>query len=151
MKTGVLNAEELGSLLWNLEPYTQYTPGVPLAIELSVSNPTDAARTYSLLVKLVQGGVTVHEQTLTIDGETEFEVEAEGAKSYSGELTFDYTDATLSIRLWDVATEESIDSVSTFLYYGYVPPSAPGIMDWIMMVMMMGICGVMVYNITKTG
>lgn len=120
MKKGVLAT--LGTLLWNLGTYTQYTSGTSLSLELAVSNPAAAERTYKLLLDVRQGGVTVQSETITVNGAEEFAVGAEGAKTVSTTMTSNYSDATLRVRLWDVATDESIDSVSTYIYSGYYYP-----------------------------
>lgn len=100
------------SLSWNLPPGIDYTPGVPITLQVIVYNPDTTPHYYRLDLQVIKSGAVIQEETLTVNDEAEFMVGASTSLAVSGEITIVETDALLELRLWDCAGEEYVAGVS---------------------------------------
>lgn len=135
-----------GMLWWDLAPNITYTPGTALSFRVIVTNVTYEPRTYSLKLELTQLGTAYpfYEETVSVDGNTEFEVEARGRKEIALVKAFDITNVLLSAVLYDCQTGRREYSVSSTLRApgAYTPPV--DITNWILPIVGLALVGAMV-------
>jgi len=137
----VIVAQELGQIAWNLPAALQYTPGMPLQIEVQIFNPTNINRNYKLIEQKLQHGRVIHEAVIPIDGREWFAIPSGHILTIQGTLTLDKTNVVYRMNLMEQSTNRIVDSVSVALTgVGEPPAPPPGEMDF--MGPMMGIMGI---------
>jgi len=107
---------EYGDLFWSLEPSLMYVAGTEIFVRIYVANTTDTDREYMLMAKVTRGDQVLSEFPVTVDEKSWFEVEANNVITLPGSLTVAYTDASLTLELYERATSEVTDSVTIALY-----------------------------------
>ena len=122
-------AGEYGDVFWTLEPVTTYGPGTELYTRVYVGNPTSTDREYMLMAVVSRAGTTISEFPIVVDNATWFEVQANSVITLPGTLAVGYTDATLTLNLYEKEQNDVVDSVSTELTSAGVPtlPEIPSI------------------------
>lgn len=123
---------EYGDLFWSLEPSLLYAAGTEVFARIYVANVTDVDREYMLMAKITRGENVLSEFVVKVDDMAWFEVEANNVITLPGSLTAAYSDAALTLELYERLTGEVTDSVSTALYSQgtqYLPalPGLPGV------------------------
>jgi len=106
---------EYGDIFWSLPPSIVYVAGSEIHCRIYVANPTDADREYMLMATLSRNGEVVSEFPIRVDEAAWFSVQANNVVSLPGALVLDYTDAALTVNLYERETDEITDSVSTAL------------------------------------
>jgi len=123
---------EYGDLFWSLEPALMYVAGTEIFARIYVANVTDVDREYMLMAKITRGDSVLSEFVVRVDDKAWFDVEANSVATLPGSLTAAYSDAALTLELYEKLTGEVTDSVSTALYSQgtqYLPalPGLPGV------------------------
>ena len=131
---------------WNLPPRMNYTPGMPIALQVVVYNPDLMPRQYRLDLQVTRDGVVLYQETLTVEGEPEFQVGDTTSLAVSGEITLTETDALLELLLWDCTDEEYVASVSTELRREM---TWPGMLGWLGLMVFIGLIAVGVVDLIK--
>ena len=106
---------ELGNIFWDPPPWIVYSAGYDLGCTIYVANPTDVDREYMMMASLTRNGEVVSEFPIRVDEAAWFSVEANNVVNLPGALVLDYTDAALTVSLYERETNEITDSVSTAL------------------------------------
>jgi hypothetical protein len=106
---------EYGDIFWSLPPSVTYVAGSEIHCRIYVANPTDADREYMLLATLSRNGQVISEFPITVDEAAWFSVQANNVVSLPGALVLEYTDAALTVNLYERQTNEIADSVSAAL------------------------------------
>jgi len=106
---------EYGDVFWSLPPSLVYIAGSEIHCRIYVANPTDADRQYMLMATLSRNGQVIDEFPIKVDEAAWFSVPANNVVSLPGALVLNYTDAALTVNLYERETNEVTDSVSTAL------------------------------------
>ncbi len=106
---------EYGDVFWSLTPSVVYVAGTELFVRVYVANPTDVDREYMLIASVLSAGQVVSEFPITVDEMTWFTVEADNVVALPGAVRIGYTDAALTLNLYEREQNEIVDSVSTAL------------------------------------
>lgn len=114
VKPAVL-AGEYGDVFWTLEPVTIYAPGTQIYTRVYVGNTTDVDREYLLMATVSRANVMLTEFPVIVDNVIWFEVESNRAISLPGVFVIDYTDAILTLNLYEKEQNDIVDSVFTAL------------------------------------
>ena len=133
----VIVAQGLGQIAWNLPAALQYTPGMPLQVEIQIVNPTDIDRTYKLIEQELQNAHVIYEGVVPINGQEWFIIPAGHVLILQGTLTLDKTNIVYRMNLVEQSTNSIVDFVSVALTGVEEPPRE---MDF--MGPMMGIMGI---------
>ena len=104
-----------GDLFWNVAPSMVYAGGAEFHARIYVANTTAVDREYMLLATVSRDSQVLSEFPVTVDGAAWFSVAAGSVVSLPGAMTVDYTDAALTLSLYERETNEVTDSVSTVL------------------------------------
>ena len=104
-----------GDLFWSLAPSMVYAGGAEFHARIYVANTTEIDRQYMLMASVSRDSQVLAEFPVTVDGASWFTVEAGSVESLPGALTLDYTDAVLTLNLYEKETNEITDSVATVL------------------------------------
>jgi hypothetical protein len=104
-----------GDIFWDLSPSMTYVAGSEIHCRIYVANPTDVDREYMIMASLTRNGEVVSEFPIKVDEAAWFSVEANNVVNLPGALVLDYTDAALTVSLYERETNEITDSVSTAL------------------------------------
>ena len=131
---------------WNLPPRMNYTPGIPIALQVVIHNPDLMPRQYRLDLQVIKSGAVLYEETLTIDDETEFLVGGTTSLAVSGEITLTETDALLELLLWDCTNEEHVASISSELRREMTWPEMLG---WLGLMVFIGLVALGVVDLIK--
>jgi hypothetical protein len=128
---GIVMSGIEGDIFWDLAPYIVYNPGLDIGCNIYVVNPTETAKEYALMAKLIRGGVVLNEEGLPVFGFTWFSVEPGDLVVLKGALRFSDSNADLSVSLLERSTEAVTDSVTTSLVTptsatSPLPPAWPG-------------------------
>ena len=102
-----------------------------MGCNIYVANPTDTAKEYALMARLVTNGQTLSEEALPVFGYTWFKVEPGDFITLKGALRFNDSDADLTVQLIEKESGEVTDSVTTrlvchFRQHAALPPAWPG-------------------------
>ena len=106
---------EYGDVFWNLPPSMVYMAGSEIHCRIYVANATDIDREYLLMAALARNGQVINEFPIRVDEAAWFSVQANSVVSLPGALVLDYSDAVLTVNLYERETNEVTDSVSTAL------------------------------------
>jgi hypothetical protein len=127
----------LGDIFWDLPAWITYAAGYDVGGNIYVANPTDTAKEYALMAKLVRNGQTLSEEALPVFGYTWFTVEPGDFINLKGAIRFNDSDADLMVQLIEKESGEATDSVTTRLVStsnsAAFPPGWPdtsGASDW---------------------
>lgn len=104
-----------GDLFWDVAPSMVYTAGAEFHARIYVANITDVDRQYMLMATVSREDQALSEFPVTVDGASWFTVEANNVVSLPGAMTVDYTDAVLTLSLYERESNEATDSVFTVL------------------------------------
>lgn len=104
-----------GDLFWSLAPSMVYTGGVEFHARIYVANTTAVDCDYMLMASVSRDSQVLSEFPVTVDGAAWFSVAAGSVVSLPGAMTVDYTDAVLTLNLYEKETNEITDSVATVL------------------------------------
>lgn len=129
----------MGFLSWNLPDVAQYPAGTPLQLNVRVTNPGDAERTYRLQEELSQDGQVISRQDLSVGGQTWFVVPAGSYVELQGTRILDRTNVTYAL----VLIEQSAGQVDR-LEVKLTGPQAAGAVDW--MSPLMGVMVMMAFG-----
>lgn len=152
---------DYGDIFWNLSPSMTYVAGSEICCRFYVANPTDVDRQYMMMASLSRNGEVIDEFTIRVDEAAWFTVEANNVVSLPGALVLDYSDAALTVNLYERETGEITDSVSTALTSAGTAnlPVLPGIpaaptdmsnlMNMLMMLMVVMMMGVMMTRMVE--
>jgi hypothetical protein len=116
-----------GDLFWNLAPSMVHTAGAEFHVRIYVANTTGIDREYMLMATVSRDEQVLSEFPVTVDGGAWFSVGAGDVVSLPGAMTVDYSNAVLTLNLYERATGEITDSISTVLinqesqYYPLLP------------------------------
>ena len=130
MQAGAM-AGAKGDIFWNLAPWITYAAGYDLGCSIYVANPTDQTQEYALMAELATGTTVISDEALPVFGYTRFTVDPGDFIELDGALRFSNSNAVLTVKLVDPATNEVIDSVATMLIApststASLPPAWPG-------------------------
>ena len=126
---------KIGDIFWDLPSWIAYTAGYDVGGNVYVANPSDSAKEYALMARLVKNGQTLSEESLPVFGYTWFKVEPGDFVTLKGAMRFNDSDADLTIQLIEKESGEVTDSVSTRLLSTFnttasntsvLPPVWPG-------------------------
>lgn len=106
---------EYGDLFWNLAPSMIFAGGAEFHARIYVANTTAVDRDYMLMATVSRDSQVLSEFPVTVDGAVWFTVEAGSVVSLPGAMTVDYTDAVLTLNLYERERSEIADSISTVL------------------------------------
>lgn len=104
-----------GDLFWSLAPSMVYAGGAEFHARIYVANTTELDREYMLMASVSRDSQMLSEFPVTVDGAAWFSVEAGSVVSLPGAMMVDYTDAVLTLNLYEKETNEITDSVATVL------------------------------------
>ena len=116
-----------GDLFWNLAPSMVHTAGMEFHARIYVANTTEVDREYMLMAAVLRNEQVLSEFPVTVDGAAWFSVGAGDVVSLPGAMTVDYSDALLTLNLYEKATGDNTDSIATVLvgqesqYYPLLP------------------------------
>jgi hypothetical protein len=116
-----------GDLFWNLAPSMVHMAGAEFHVRIYVANTTGIDREYMLMAIVSRDEQVLSEFPVTVDGAAWFSVGAGDVVSLPGAMTVDYSDAVLTLNLYERVTGEITDSISTVLlsqesqYYPLLP------------------------------
>ena len=150
----------LGDIFWDLAPVIVYDSGSELGATIYVANPTDDAKEYALIARLLSGDTVISEESITIFGYTWFKVEPGDFIKLRGSMQFEDTDVVLVILLIEKETQEVTDSVSTYLASPAAASGwpigwpggttiAPSDLSWLLPLITLGFMGAMVVSISE--
>lgn len=127
-----MSVGQYGDLFWNLQPSLVYVAGTEIPVRVYVANLTDEEREYMIMAEISREGVVLAEFPLRVDEAAWFIVEAQNVVGLPGMITSDYSDAVLTLKLYERETGSVIDSIFTALTTKgteYLPllPGLPGI------------------------
>jgi hypothetical protein len=121
---------KIGDIFWDLPSWIAYTAGYDVGGNVYVANPSDTAKEYALMARLVKNGQTLSEESLPVFGYTWFKVEPGDFVTLKGAMRFNDSDADLTVQLMEKESGEVTDSVSTRLVSttntSALPPAWPG-------------------------
>ena len=106
---------KIGDIFWDLPSWIAYTAGYDVGGNVYVANPSDTAKEYALMARLVKNGQTLSEESLPVFGYTWFKVEPGDFVTLKGAMRFNDSDADLTVQLIEKESGEVTDSVSTRL------------------------------------
>ncbi len=106
---------EHGDIFWSLPPSLTYAAGSEIHCRIYVANTTDTDREYMLMATISRNGQVITEFPITVDEAAWFTVQADNVVSLPGALVLGYSDAVLTVNLYERETDEIADSVSTAL------------------------------------
>jgi len=116
-----------GDISWNLSSNVSYTEGTELNFTVYVYNNTLIARDYILYARVTRSGVLLSEFAIVIDDRSNFIIEAEEIQRIQCAIVAEYTDAVLTIVLYDKIAKAEVDLVSTQLNsIAGIAPQMPG-------------------------
>jgi len=120
-----------GSITWNLPESIQFIPGDTIPITVTITNPTDEERLYSLGWMLIRNGAALVVALVEIEGCDCWVVDANSSEELSFELSPEYSDCYLNLALVGGVSREGeeeeaeiIDSLTTYLYSTTIQPAA---------------------------
>jgi hypothetical protein len=152
---------EYGDIFWDLSPSMTYVAGSEIHCRIYVANPTNVDREYMIMASLARNGEVISEFPIRVDEAAWFSVEANNVVNLPGALVLDYTDAALTVSLYEKETNEITDSVSTALTSAGTAnlPVLPGIpsttadtgdiMSMLMMFMVVMMIGTMMTRVAE--
>ncbi|MEK7995245.1 MAG: hypothetical protein AAB403_15685, partial [Planctomycetota bacterium] len=128
---GMVAAQALGTLSWDLPSRVTYTPGAVLPFTLVVGNPTSGARGYGLQAQVLIDGQVVWYADLLVDEGQWFQVPAGGRVTIQGQFQADRSDFTFRVLLIDQASNQVVTQVQSELASPTAPtppttPTTPG-------------------------
>jgi len=106
---------EYGDLFWDLAPSMVYAAGTEFHARIYVANITDVDRQYMLMATVSREDQVLSEFPVTVDGAAWFTVEANNVVSLPGAMTVDYSDAVLTLSLYEKESNQVTDSIFTAL------------------------------------
>jgi hypothetical protein len=148
---------EYGDIFWSLSPALAYVAGSEIHCRIYVANVTNVDRSYMMMATLSRDGEVIEEFPIKVDDAVWFSVEANNVVSLPGSLVLGYTDAALTVNLYEKETNEITDSVSTALTsqgtanLPVLPgiPAAPSDMSNLMNILIMFMVVVMMMTMMK--
>ena len=128
---GMVAAQALGTLSWDLPSRVTYTPGAVLPFTLVVGNPTSGARGYGLQAQVLIDGQVVWYADLLVDEGQWFQVPAGGRVTIQGQFQADRSDFLFRVLLIDQASNQVVTQVQSELASPTAPtppttPTTPG-------------------------
>ncbi len=143
-----------GDVFWTLEPVTVYVAGTQIYARIYVGNPTDIDREYLLMATVIRGSTVISEFPIKVDDGTWFWVTAGNVVTLPGAFEVAYTDAILTLNLYERVENDIVDSVLTALTSTGTgglpfPPVPPGVDDMLSMMITMMIVVMMMQMMSK--